>query len=266
MKKPLVSIIMGVHNEENAIEKCINSIMNQTYDNWEFIICDDGSTDNTYSLLKEIQKKDERILLLRNKTNRRLAATLNICLKFANGKYIARMDADDESMPERLEKQVEFLELYPEYSVVGTAMYIVSEENITGVRRCIQIPDSRTLLKGVPHAHPTIMMRREVYCILGGYSERKDTMRAEDLDLWIRFYEHGYRGYNISWPLYRYTESIEDYEKRSLIAAVYTAKVYLRGYRKLHFPVWQYIYAVRPIISALLPKEFMYKYHIKKMK
>ena len=88
MGKPLVSIIMGVYNGEDTIEKCVNSIFSQTYDNWEFIICDDCSTDDTYYILKKIQRRDNRILLLHNKKNKRLAATLNYCLQYAKGKYI----------------------------------------------------------------------------------------------------------------------------------------------------------------------------------
>lgn len=265
MGEPLVSIIMGVYNGADTIERCVNSILSQTYKNWEFIICDDCSTDNTYFILKEIQKNDNRILLLRNKKNKRLAAALNECLAHAKGKYIARMDADDESMPKRLEKQVKFLEENPEYAVVGTARYIVAGEKIKGIRKGYEIPDKRILLKDVPHAHPTIMMRQEAYRILGGYTESKDTMRAEDLDLWIRFYAKGYRGYNIQEPLYRYMESVGDYKKRNLVAAVYTSKVFLRGYKILKFPIYQYVFAMKPIISAILSSAFMYRYHARKL-
>ncbi len=265
MGKPLVSIIMGVYNGEDTIEKCVNSIFSQTYDNWEFIICDDCSTDDTYYILKKIQRRDNRILLLHNKKNKRLAATLNYCLQYAKGKYIARMDADDESMPERLEKQVGFLEAHPEYAVVGTARYITAEGKIMGIRRGYVVPDRSTLLKDVPYGHPTIMMREEVYRALGGYRESKDTMRSEDLDLWFRFYAYKYQGYNIQEPLYKYTESICDYKKRTLIAGIYTAKIFLRGYKMLDFPFYQYIFAIKPIISAILPSVFMYRYHVRKL-
>ena len=102
MGQPLVSIIMGAYNCEATIEKCVESILQQTYKNWQFIICDDFSSDNTFDILKKYEDKDSRIIILHNECNKRLAASLNNCLKVAKGKYIARMDADDESLPQRL--------------------------------------------------------------------------------------------------------------------------------------------------------------------
>lgn len=261
MNEPLVSIIMGVYNGENTIKKCIDSIMLQTYSNWEFIICDDRSKDNTYNVIKKYETKDKRITCIQNTTNRGLATSLNQCLKLARGKYIARMDADDESMPERLEKQVRFLEMYSQYDVVGTERYIVSDSKIYGIRRCVEYPRKEILLKAAPFAHPTIMMRHEVYKSLGGYRATRETIRAEDLELWFRFFQKGYQGYNIQEPLYKYTESIDDYKKRSFSAAVKTAIIYIYGYRMLKFPLYKYIYAVKPILASLIPRKIMYKYH-----
>ena len=110
MSTPLVSIIMGAYNCENTIYDCMESILKQTYENWEFIICDDCSSDHTLEILKKYEKNDKRIHILHNEKNMRLAASLNRCLEVAHGKYVARMDADDISMPDRLEKQVEFLQ------------------------------------------------------------------------------------------------------------------------------------------------------------
>ena len=261
MNEPLVSIIMGVYNGQCTIRKCIDSIILQTYSNWEFIICDDCSDDNTYKIIKEYEIRDKRIRSIRNDMNRRLAASLNRCLEIVKGKYIARMDADDESMPNRLERQVYFLERYPQYDVVGTDRYMMSDSKIYGIRSSIECPSKEVLLKGTPFAHPTIMMRQEVYKSLNGYRVKKETVRAEDLELWFRFFQKGYQGYNIQEPLYKYTESIEDYKKRTFSAAKKTAMVYIHGYKLLDFPLYKYIYAVKPILAALIPRKIMYKYH-----
>lgn len=261
----LISIIMGVYNAEDTIDRCINSILNQTYTNWEFIICDDGSTDETYNIAKTYEKMyPNKIVLLKNKQNMRLAASLNRCLKVAQGEYVARMDADDESSPNRLKEQVNFLNRNLEYSLVGTNMMIYDGNTITGIRKCIEIPRKEDLLYGSPFAHPTIMMRKNVYDALDGYTVSKDTMRAEDLDLWFRFYKANYKGYNLQQPLYKYHETIDDYKKRSIKAAIGTSKIYLKGYRLLNYKKSSYIFCLKPIVMAVIPSALIRKFHHKK--
>ena len=106
---PTVSVIMGIYNCEKTLSDAIDSIINQTYSDWELIMCDDGSTDNTYQIATKYSEKDNRITVIKNDTNSGLAFSLNHCLKYAKGEYVARMDADDISLPNRFEKQVAFL-------------------------------------------------------------------------------------------------------------------------------------------------------------
>lgn len=160
MGQPLVSIIMGAYNCEATIDKCVESILQQTYKNWQFIICDDFSSDNTFDILKKYEGKDSRIIILHNECNKRLAASLNNCLKVAKGKYIARMDADDESLPQRLEHQIEFLETHPEYDVVGCNRIVFDNNGNRGIRKCEEFPVKELLIKDTPFAHPTIVMRK----------------------------------------------------------------------------------------------------------
>ena len=265
MDEPLVSIIMGVYNEEQTLERCLDSILNQTYTNWEFIICDDGSTDGTIGILEKYQDKDNRIKVLKNEENMRLAASLNRCLGEAQGKYIARMDADDISSPERLAKQVEYLDKHEDIDCVGCNMMVFDESGDKGVRNSIEKPSKDDLLTKTPFYHPTIMMRKTVYDNLKGYKVSKETMRAEDLNLWFRFYKENYKGYNIQEILYRYHESKADYNKRTIKAAVRTVNVYLDGYKLLGFSKTKYLYAFKPVISALLPNAIMEKYHSMKL-
>lgn len=261
MDNPLVSIIMGVYNEEKTIAKCIDSIINQTYTNWEFIICNDCSNDRTLEIISEYAKKDNRIKVISNKQNKRLAASLNECLKIAKGKYIARMDADDECLPKRLEVEVNFLEKHKTIDLVGCNRIIFDEQGEYGIRKSIEHPTKNILIKGSPFAHPTIMAKKEVYDVLGGYTVDKSTMRAEDIDLWIRFFAKGYKGYNIQKVLYRYREGRNDLYKRSIKAAIETMKVYWKGYKILDIPIYKRIWVLKPFIAAVVPKVIMEKYY-----
>lgn len=265
MNEPLVSIIMGVYNEQKTIEYCIESILSQTYSNWEFIICDDCSTDGTFSILKKYVETDARFKILHNEKNSRLAASLNHCLSVAEGKYVARMDADDASLPERLAKQVEYLETHPDVDVVGCARIIFDENGEHGIRSGKEVPAKEDLLTDSPFAHPTIMMKKSVYDALGGYTVSEQTMRAEDLDLWFRFFAAGYVGYNMPDVLYRYRESEADMKKRSLKAAIGIAKVFWQGYKRLDYPYLKRIWAIKPVVAALLPRKLMHRHHMSKL-
>lgn len=261
MKKSLVSIIMGAYNCEKTIRNCIESVLNQSYLDWELIICDDASTDNTYAILAEYANMDNRIRILKNNENMRLAASLNRCLKEARGKYVARVDADDEYTYDKLEKQVLFMEKNSDIDVSGTGRILFDENGEYATVYEKDIPSKTDLLFDAPFAHPTIMMKKEVYEALNGYNVSKDTMRCEDLDLWFRFFEQGYRGANIHEPLYRYHLSRNDYKKRSLTAAIGTTKIFIRGYKKIGIPFYYYVFAFKPIIAAIIPNKLMYKIH-----
>lgn len=258
---PMISVIMGAYNCEKTIEKAIDSIIAQTYTNWEFIICDDGSTDHTLSVLEKYAERDARIKVLHNEVNLRLAASLNRCLAIARGKYIARMDSDDVSAPERLGRQLEFLEEHPEYAVVGCNRIVFDDDGSANVRVSPEYPDKKMLLKNPPYGHPTILMRKSVYDELEGYVVSDMTMRAEDLELWFRFYQSGFRGYNLQENLYYYRESETDFEKRSVRAAVQTSRVYLQGYKRIGIPWYLYFWALKPVVAALVPKRVMFWYH-----
>lgn len=255
---PLVSIIMGAYNCDKFVGRSIDSVLNQTYTNWELIICDDASIDNTYSILKEYAEKDKRILILKNESNLKLAASLNRCLSVAKGKYVARLDADDECLKNRLKLQVEYLEKHKNIDVVGSSRILFNELGDYGIAHSNENPTKDTLLFDTPFAHPTIMMKKTTYDYLGGYNTEKDTMRCEDLDLWFRFYENGFVGKNLDIPLYRYHLSEDDYKKRSIKAAIGTTKVFVKGYKKIRIPFYKYVFALKPVIVAMIPNRIMY--------
>ena len=162
--KPFVSVLMPAYNAEKYIELAIESILNQTYENFEFIIVDDCSTDSTHKIIKKYSIKDKRIKLLRNKINSGVAKSLNNGLKICKGKYIVRMDSDDWSYPNRIEKQVKYMEKNPEISVSGGATVVCNEKlNPIGIRH-YPTEDSKireSILRLNPIAHPASIWRKD---------------------------------------------------------------------------------------------------------
>ena len=184
---PVVSIVMAAHNEDICISVAIQSIIDQTFGNWEFIIVDDCSSDRTDEIVREFQKNDGRIKLIANNVNIGLAASLNRGIASAKGKYIARMDADDVSYPDRLRLQKVFLDNNSDVSVVGGNADLIYEN---GNRiRSTSMPESHDSIKNVivrmnPMIHPSVMYRRTFIERMGGYDER--LRRKQDYDLWLR--------------------------------------------------------------------------------
>lgn len=195
---PNVSIIMGVYNckNYNLLRKSVESILQQTYKDYEFIICNDGSTNNTLEELKKIAQSDSRIKIISYEKNRGLNHALNECLAVSQGKYIARQDDDDVSKPERLKKQVQFLDENREYAIVGTCADVFDNNGIWGEYTVPEKPQKGDFLWNSPFMHPTTMMRK-AELLWGGYREAKETRRCEDYDLFMNLYAKGYRGYNI---------------------------------------------------------------------
>lgn len=258
---PKVSVIMGCYNCVRTVEAAVHSILAQTYGNIEFIICDDCSTDGTLDVLKKLKEKDNRIVILTNKKNLKLAATLNRCLDFAKGEFIARMDADDSCAPTRFEEQVNYLLLNPNIDCVGTNMYIHNEYCCPQERKFPEYPDKFTFLRINPFAHPTIMMRKSAYVKLKGYFVSNLSARCEDAELWFRFFAAGMKGYNIQRPLYHYKEQREDYKKRSLQTAINATIIRFKGFQLLNYPFWCYSFCIKPLISACIPDKFVILYH-----
>jgi len=177
---------MSVYNGENYLKEAIESILNQTFRDFEFIIINDGSTDSTGDILARYQQVDNRILVYKQE-NRGLIASLNRGCQLAKGKYIARMDADDISLPERLAREVNYLETHPDIGVLGTWMEYIDENSVPQNKLCA--PTTPNLIKwfllfGCPVAHPSVMIRRDTIETLGLY--RPEALHAEDYDLWSR--------------------------------------------------------------------------------
>ena len=178
---------MSVYNGERYLHEAVESILNQTFSDFEFIIIDDGSTDTTWKILNEYAQKDNRIILIKNNNNIGITRSLNKGLKVAKSQYIARMDADDVSLPDRLLKQITFMEAHPEIGVLGTWVECIDENNV--MLEKWHMPTSPALIRwslifGNCVAHPTVMMRHEIIKQLGYYDT--NIHYAQDYDLWVR--------------------------------------------------------------------------------
>jgi glycosyltransferase involved in cell wall biosynthesis len=202
-KHPLVSVVMPVFNGEKYLREAIDSILNQTFADFEFIIINDGSTDDTLKIIKGY--KDPRIVLISRK-NKGLVASLNEGIEKARGKYIARMDADDISLPERFEKQVEYLEGHPDCILLGTQIRIITDvrgPDESFITKPISDFSSRLFLGyGSIFAHPSIMANSK---IMKKYPYRQSSWPAEDYYMWTSLaHKKQYTIHNLSSVLLDY--------------------------------------------------------------
>ncbi len=178
-----VTVLMSIYNGEKYLSEAIDSILAQTFSDFEFLIIDDASTDKTSSILVDYQKQDKRIRVVTNSNNIGLTRSLNIGIGLAQGMYIARMDADDISLPPRLEKQVLFLDNNPEYAVVGSWFIRVAKgQEVVEQRPSDYRHIASKLFYGNPIAHPTVMFVKAIVISVGGYNEKYRT--AQDYGLW----------------------------------------------------------------------------------
>ncbi len=255
---PEVSVIMGIYNENRKqAAQAVDSILKQTFTDFEFIICDDGSQDAFFQWLSKYCKKDSRILLLHNRTNRGLAAALNRCLSHASGTYIARMDADDCSNRRRLERQAVFLQQHPAYALVGCQAWMFDKHGVWGMRRMEEVPQKQSFLFTSPFIHPAVMIRREIMEKLQGYSESAKVERAEDYDFFMRLYAQGYLGYNMQEVLYAYREDTRTYAKRKYSYRIRECRVRYVGFQRLGILNRNYRYVIKPLVAGLVPARLM---------
>lgn len=256
-----ISVIMGVYNQndEKVLRKAVDSILNQTFKDFEFIIYDDGSQPDAALILEKIEKLDPRIVLIGQEKNHGLAFSLNACINQARGKYIARMDADDISHPDRLKVQYDFLETHPQFSWCGCNARLLDENGIWGMAERPEEPTEKDYLKFSPYIHPTVMYRASIFEETEGYKVSEETLLCEDYEIFMRLRQLGKRGYNIQEPLFTYREDGDSYKRRNFHRSVNEAKVRYDNFKKLHilFPTG-WIYVFRPIVACLIPREMLY--------
>lgn len=256
MVKPSISVLMGIYNCSKTLETAVDCVINQTFADWELIMCDDCSTDNTYEVACRIAEKDNRIRVIKNNKNITLAPTLNHCLREAKGKYCARMDGDDVCALDRFQIEYDFLEGHPEFSLVSVAMEYFDENGTFGRSVFPENPTYADFAVHTPFCHAGCMIKTDVLKVLGGYSENADSERVEDYDLWFRLYKEGYKGYNIQEVLYSMRDDRNAVKRRKFKYRITEYRLRKRIAKTFNLPFKYKIRAYRPIILGLVPTPF----------
>lgn len=255
---PKVSVIMGIYNCADTLEEAVNCIINQTFSDWELIMCDDCSSDETYKVAQRIAEKDKRIIVLKNDKNLTLAPTLNKCAKEAKGKYLARMDGDDICSCDRFQKEVDILNNYSQYSLVSCQMELFDDNGVYRVVSHEDLPTPKDLIKCSQFCHAGCMMKKDAFDSVGGYSESMDYKRVEDYDLWARMYQAGYKGYNIQEPLYSMRDDRNAISRRTFQNRKNEIRVKKNIMKWFNLPAKNYLYVVIPMLKMITPT-FVYK-------
>ena len=257
---------MSVYNGMPYLKDAVKSILSQTYKNFEFIIVDDASTDNSWNYLKSL--KDRRIKLIKNKKNLGLASSLNIALgqvfdreshtESARGDYIARMDADDISLPKRFEEQVNFLHRNPKVMLCGTWVDLINDKGEKIGEKKYPTEDSKikkSLAWYPAIVHPTFMSRKEFYKVLNGYNQNFDF--AEEYELMMRA-KNKFKMANIPkkllyWRFWDRRRSRESWSKMEKV----DFKIKLEAFRRKDFgPLYSFILFGKFFITYVLPYSF----------
>lgn len=257
MKTPKVSVIIAAYNCDEFIGDAIESIINQTFENWELIICDDFSTDKTFTIINQYAKIDSRINVLRNEKNLKSAATRNRCIEEATGEYIAIQDADDLSDKNRLRLQVEFLEANKQISFVGSGCVSFDNEGVWAESIPKELPVIRDFLNSFPFIHASIMFRKEALLLVEGYRVSKETVRGQDADMIMRMYAKGLQGANLQKKLYSYRETKDTYSKRNMKYRIDAAKIRYIRFKEMGLMPSGYFFMWKPIIVGLIPNNLL---------
>lgn len=257
---PKVSVLMGTYNCAETVGRSIEAIIGQTFENWEMIICDDASTDETFKIVLSYAEKDPRIKVIINEKNYGLSYSLNRCIELATGEYCARMDGDDVCDTERFQKQVDFLDRHREYGFVSTTMKRFDENGIyqNPPKGAMYSPQKRDFVKGSPFCHAPAMLRKTSYERVQGYRDKEWTRGVEDYDLWFRLYANDITGCVINEPLYSMFDGRDAAGRRTFKRRMNEARVRMYGYRMLGISKIYFVYVLKPIVIGLIP-QWIYK-------
>ena len=263
---PLISVVMPNYNNKKFIIETIESVLNQTYSNFEFIILDDCSTDDSWKIIQKYAKKDKRIKAFRNEKNLQIVKSRNklFSLMSKKSKYVAIIDSDDVAIKNRFELQVNFLEKHLDFGLVGGNLIIIDEESkITGRRKYLSKDSElrKNMLVKNNFAQPTIMMRRTILDKVGNYSKAGKIDKARDYDLWVRFARIS-KVANLKEETLKYRISSNQvknkYFKESLKSTLVIQKQYLREF----FSFKVLIMMIFESIALVIPKSvtmYMFK-------
>lgn len=254
----IVSVIMGVYNicSLTVFQQSIESILTQTFQKFELILCDDGSTDDTWRRLENLASQDNRIKLLQNRRNEGLAAALNYCVDIAQGRFIARHDADDLSLSDRFSRQVDFLEEHPKFGFVGSSTDVFDSSGVWRRRRFPAHPEPEDFLFTLPFIHGSLMFRKEIL-EANPYKVTKTTRRAEDYELLMRLYACGIYGANLQEPLYLFQEKRNGQKHQKFCHRINEMKVKWAGFQALGLMPKALPYVIKPVVVGMVPQALL---------
>lgn len=257
---------MGIYNCADTLKESLDCIVKQSYSNWEVILCDDASIDDTLKIAKTyVEKYPNKFVLLKNETNKGLNYTLNRCLEKASGEFIARMDGDDRCDYERFMKEVTLLNENTDISIVSTNMYFFDEDGIWGKTSTKHMPVKKDFLKATPFCHAACMVRKQAYDNVGGYTVDKRLLRVEDYHLWIKMYALGYKGMNIQECLYSMRDDRSAQNRRKFKYRLNEAFVKIVAIKYLKLNKISYLQCIIPIIKGMLPSKMYRILHRKRV-
>ncbi len=245
MSNSLVSVIIPVYNLEKYVKEAIKSIQNQTYENLEIIVIDDGSIDDTYNIVEKLAKEDNRIKLYKNEKNLKIVKTLNRALSLANGEYIARMDGDDISVPDRIEKKVRFLEENKDISLVGCSLISIDRQGHE-IKKVEKIQDFNLIRKTLRYTSPIShiwVCRKSVYDKL-----------HENI---YKMYELRLKGISDDFDKYKFPQPFKISNKLYLIASDFFNQARLAYIKK------QYLKMILNLIFSLISPHQIYMYYLR---
>ncbi|MBE6741320.1 MAG: glycosyltransferase family 2 protein [Ruminococcaceae bacterium] len=263
---PKVSVLMGAYNCAEYVEEAIDSVLNQTFKDFEFIIVNDGSSDNTAEIVKEFEIKDDRIVFIENDRNHGLAYTLNHGLEYVKGEFIIRMDGDDISKPNRFERLLEAMDENPDYDVIGSACDLFDKTGVWGEVSLNYKPNKLDAFYAMTVSHATVIMKTESLRAVGGYDIETDKARAEDYDLWCRMVLNGYKLMSIPDKIYQVRWDRDNYySRRPFKTKLETARLIKRWHRQMGFGPKEYLAVIRTYMKAFIPSFAMKIYHKHKL-
>jgi glycosyltransferase EpsE len=254
MKK--VSVILSAYNSEKFLERALKSILEQSMNDFQLILTDDGSSDATREIISDYSESDSRIYACYNDQNMGLTANLNHSIRLSKAPLIARMDADDIALPFRLERQVTFLEENPTIDILGSAAIDIDEnENELQLRKSPEMHEDiiRLLPKANPMTHSSVMFRRESLAGIGFYNESYRT--TQDYEMWFRAAAAGLKFHNLEEVLLHYRMDDNYHRRKSFRYRMLDCKLRLEGFRHIGLPIHKYHYSLIPLILGLLPGE-----------
>lgn len=258
-----ISVIMGIYNCAQTLSEALDSLLSQTYQGFKVIMCDDGSKDSTFEVAQSyVERYPGKFILIRNENNMGLNYTLNKCLALTDTEFTARMDGDDLSLPYRFQKEIDFLDQNPNYAIVSGPMIYFDEYGDFRTGKGNGEVTIKDFIPGPPFCHAPCMIRTDAFKQVGGYSVAKHLLRIEDYHLWFKLYYAGYRGYMLSYPIYKMRDDRHAVGRRKFKYRWNSTRLRLTWYPKLGLPWWTFFYAWRPVIIGLLPaKVYNYLHH-----